>query len=99
MSGPGLPRSSKFRTRLAPATNRTDSVVRVDARAPHTAGFDVTSGRLCLVGGTAAEGLDRRTNQTADEILDLSRQQGIRIAAVQTAIDTVQGIIKPLRKR
>ncbi|MER6375911.1 hypothetical protein ABT255_48125 [Streptomyces mirabilis] len=37
--------------------------------------------------------------ETADEILDLSRQQGIRIAAVQTAIDTVQGIIKPLRKR
>lgn len=37
--------------------------------------------------------------ETAEEILGLCRQQGLRIAAVQTAIDTVQAIVKPLRKR
>lgn len=44
-----------------------------------------------------AEKLTARS--TAEGTLALSRQQGARIVHVQAAIDTVQGIIKTLRKR
>ncbi|KFG01303.1 hypothetical protein IQ62_08550 [Streptomyces scabiei] len=37
--------------------------------------------------------------RTAEQILTLSRQQGARIVHVQASIDTVQDVIKTLRKR